>query len=367
MLTKTEILERERRGTMIAGIAAVAGVALILASFGDSAAGVRAGVGLADRLAEVDGERGKLVVASVVQLIGWMLLAVPLVFMFRAAAARSDRVRSGLVGLIIVAPLFIGIGGLVSAGSILQAATDFKDVPTATISKCVEEKAAEESKGDESKQGDGGSAEAPSATELEQLEEDCADETARDVRGEVSLAPLETGLGLAGLIGFTISVVYVSLWSMRTGLLSRFWGSLGLALGAVFVFFTLFTLIWFIYLGLLLAGWVPGGRPPAWAAGEAVEPPRPSGGLFGPRPGQAGSGDADERATDEWGEPVDGAIEGSGEELAPREAPEPRTAGEEAGGTGKPGGSAGGTGESGEAAGDEPPRGERRKRKKRNG
>ncbi|MDQ2623290.1 MAG: hypothetical protein M3Y45_09670, partial [Actinomycetota bacterium] len=268
MLTKTQILERERRGTLIAGIAAVAGVALILASFGDSAAGVRAGVGLAERLNEVDGERGRLVVASVVQLIGWALLAVPLVFMFRAAAARSDRVRTGLIGVLIAAPLFIGFGGLVSAGSILQAATDFKDVPVATITKCVDGKA-------EAAEG------TPTTAQLAEYEEECADDAAKDVRGDVSLASLETGLGLAGLLGFTVSVVYVSLWSMRTGLLTRFWGSLGLALGAVFVFFTLFTLIWFIYIGLLLAGWVPGGRPPAWAAGEAVEPPRPSGGLFG--------------------------------------------------------------------------------------
>lgn len=358
MLTKDQILERERRGTMIAGIAAVAGVALILASFGDSAAGVRAGVGLADRLAEVDGERGRLIAASAIQLIGWALLAVPLVFMFRAAAARSPRVRTGLIGVIIAAPLFIGLGGLISAGSILQAATEFKDVPASTITKCIEEKSGDAAEGDSAADGtpgdgggqaDGAAGQAgPTPTELEQYEEECADDAAQDARSSASLAGLETGLGLAGLLGFTVSVVYVALWSMRTGLLSRFWGSLGLALGAVFVFFTLFTLVWFIYIGLLLAGWVPGGRPPAWAAGEAVEPPRPSGGLFGGRGpagqdgpgGPAGSG-GDDPSVDEWGEPVGDTIEGTGDELAPREAPEPDGA-------------------------DEPPV-ERRKRKKRNG
>jgi hypothetical protein len=92
---------------------------------------------------------------------------------------------------------------------------------------------------------------------------------------------------------------------MRTGLLTRFWGSLGLALGAVFVFFTLFTLIWFIYLGLLFAGWVPGGRPPAWAAGEAMPWPK-GGGAFG-----GGRRDPDDGAQDGgavlegYGEPVE--------------------------------------------------------------
>jgi hypothetical protein len=62
---------------------------------------------------------------------------------------------------------------------------------------------------------------------------------------------------------------------MRVGLLTRFWGSLGIALGAVsFVFFQ-FALLWFIYLGLLLIARVPGGRPPAWESGESIPWPTP--------------------------------------------------------------------------------------------
>jgi hypothetical protein len=62
---------------------------------------------------------------------------------------------------------------------------------------------------------------------------------------------------------------------MRVGLLTRFWGSLGVALGAVsFVFFQ-FTLLWFIYLGLLLIARVPGGKPPAWKSGESIPWPTP--------------------------------------------------------------------------------------------
>jgi hypothetical protein len=33
---------------------------------------------------------------------------------------------------------------------------------------------------------------------------------------------------------------------------------------------TPFALLWFAYLGLLLPGRVPGGKPPAWEAGEAI-------------------------------------------------------------------------------------------------
>lgn len=311
MISKTQILAREKKWTLLAGIASVAGVALILATFGDSAAAVRASAGLAEKLREVDGDRSGLMIASVGQLIGWCLLAIPLVFMFKAAAARTTRIPNALVGVMVVAPLLLGVGSLLSASSVLQAATDFKDVDQAAITKCVDEKTADA----EEAAADSDSADEKSA---EDIRTECEDEEAKDVR-QTSLAPLETGIGLAGLLGFTVAVVYVSLWSMRTGLLSRFWGSLGIALGAVFAFFTLFTLVWFIYVGLLLAGWVPGGRPKAWAAGEAVEPPRP--GMI---------------KTDE------DVIEGTAEEVE-GEAPD------------FPNGD------------DDEPQGERRKRKKRNG
>jgi hypothetical protein len=50
-----------------------------------------------------------------------------------------------------------------------------------------------------------------------------------------------------------------------------------MALGvAALLLLVQFCLIFFIYFGLLLIGKLPGGRPPAWAAGEAV--PWPSAG-----------------------------------------------------------------------------------------
>ncbi len=91
------------------------------------------------------------------------------------------------------------------------------------------------------------------------------------------LAPLATGFGIAGQLGFVVAMVYTSLYAMRTGLLTRFWGSLGDSARCrvdPFLFFQ-FVLLWFVYLALLLFGKVPGGRPPAWAAGEAIPWPTP--------------------------------------------------------------------------------------------
>lgn len=309
MISKSEILEREKRWTLIAGIASVMGVAIILATYGDSSAAVRATNGLTDRLREIDGNHSSLIMASIGQFLGWALLAVPLVFLFKAAAARAPQVKTGLIGVMVAAPILIGAGSLLSAGSIIQAAGNLDQIDQAAITQCVADEVADLDS-------------EPTSDEREDLTIECEDDQARDLRGDTSLAPLETGIGLAGLLGFTVSVIYASLWGMRTGLLTRFWGSLGIALGAVFAFFTLFTLVWFIYLGLLLAGWVPGGRPKAWAAGEAIP---------WLKPGEAN--------------PDDDVIEGTGDEI--------EVSADEL--------------EPGEAA-DFPdePQGERRKRKKRN-
>lgn len=295
---------------MPAGIASVAGVALILATFGESAAAIRASEGLADSLRDVHADSGPLVIASVVQALGWILLAVPLVVLFRAASARSTRMRTGLIGVVIVGPLFLAVGSVLGALSVTEAADNFTQDGPAAIERCVERKSeANQDTGQSNRQGDanqgeadrqGGAADGDQAADSDVVAE-CEDQVARDERTSTSVAGIETGFGLAGLLGFTIAVVYTALWTLRTGLLNRFWGSLGIALGAVFSFFTLFTLAWFIYVGLLLAGWVPGGRPPAWAAGEAR--PWPKGGpLFG---GGKGNDESDETV-----------IEGEAEELS---------------------------------------------------
>jgi hypothetical protein len=256
-----------------------------------------------------------------------MLLAVPLVYLFKAASARAPQVRRGLIGVVIVAPLFLGIGSLLSASSVLDAATKVNDITPAQIESCVADKQQEAEDDPDSEVAD---------LTPDEITEECQDDEARDLRTGAPLSSLETGFGLAGLIGFTIAVVYCALWGMRTGLLSRFWGSLGLALGAVFVFFTLFTLVWFIYLGLLFAGWVPGGRPPAWASGQAM--PWPSGGgLFGNRDPGPGSDPEDG--------PGDGVLEGHGEPVE----------------------DIADASEAGESASGDSPQIERRKRKKRSG
>ena len=75
-------------------------------------------------------------------------------------------------------------------------------------------------------------------------------------------------------------MVYFPLQAMRAGLLTRFFATLGMALGGATILLLGQILIpdtlWFLWLGLLFfIGRTPRGRPPAWDAGEAIPWPRP--------------------------------------------------------------------------------------------
>jgi hypothetical protein len=73
-------------------------------------------------------------------------------------------------------------------------------------------------------------------------------------------------------------MVYVPLQAMRTGLLTRFFATLGMALGVASALLPQFGVLplglWFLWLGLVFLGRVPNGRPPAWEAGEAIPWPK---------------------------------------------------------------------------------------------
>ncbi len=235
---KAEVLEWERRWATPAAIAALAAVLLVVAAVVIATQAVGTGSSDATLLRDVDRHRAAQLISSILQAIGVALLAPPLYYLFRAARARSEAMRGQLVGVVIAAPLFLAGLAILSGVSTLHAATEFVG------------------------QGVMGTGEH-------------ADKIASDAISNAPLRPLAAGFGIAGQLGFLVAMFYTSLHAMRTGLLSRFWGSLGMALGAVSFIFFQFALLWFVYLAFLLLGRVPGGRPPAWAAGEAIPWPSP--------------------------------------------------------------------------------------------
>lgn len=240
-------MAREQRWSRPAALATLVAIALFAAAIAVGSK-VGGGSGESELLRNVDAHATARIVSSILQGIGVGLLAAPLAYLFQAANARSDRMRGQLIGVVVAAPLFLTVGAILTGISVVHAASDFAsaEVPH-LLAKGVS------------------------------LSGERANEAAGDTVTGESLRPLAAGFAFGGQLGFVVAMFYTALYGMRTGLLTRFWGSLGMALGAVSFFpvFFQFAVLWFAYLGLLIIGRVPGGRPPAWAAGEAVPWPTP--------------------------------------------------------------------------------------------
>lgn len=252
-----QVRERESRWALPAALAAFGAVLLILLQGFVSSV---SGSGEADALRSVDVHTGNVTLTSLMPALAFLLFAVPLVYLFRAVRARSGRVQPAVVAILVVAPLLVAVGTVLYGQAREEAAEHFvagESKPTISAQeakeKCEGEKPVAE-------------------CEKEKREDDAATHAISDA----SLTPLATILSLGGYLLLAIGLFYTCLWAMRTGLLSRFWGSLGMALGiAMLIGFVILAVVWFFYLGLLFLGFLPGGRPPAWEEGKAVPWPTP--------------------------------------------------------------------------------------------
>ncbi|HVW48507.1 MAG TPA: hypothetical protein VHA76_15730 [Solirubrobacterales bacterium] len=300
---KQDVLTWESRWSVPTGLLTFAAVVILIVS-AIVIAGVN-GTGEAELLNSAKESASSVTISSLLEAIGFLLLIAPLYFLFRAGVSRSSgKMKSQLVGVIVVAPLFFAISGVLNGIATNEAADTFtKGEAKSTLSA---EKGAEECREEQREKGTKAFAEKyeSGASPLKDCEATEQEESAAEnALSEASLRPAATGFGLAGRIGLAVALVYCCLWAMRLGLLSRFWGSLGMALGvAALLLLVQFCLIFFIYFALLLVNKLPGGRPPAWAAGEAVpwptagermakelEPKEP-----GPEPDEGGSDQAPE-------------------------------------------------------------------------
>jgi hypothetical protein len=230
-------------------------------------------------LISAHGEGGSVAIYAALQALGFLLLAGPLYFLFRATAVRSDRVRRQLVGVMIAAPVFFAIAAIMTGISTSEGADKF--VSGEAKAEMTKQEAATECRDelqdkDQEEFAEEWDEEAGVAPLAQCEKTEIEDDRAEQALSESSLQGLSVGFGLAGRLGLAIGLLYTCLYAMRVGLLSRFWGSLGMALGvASLLLAPIFVLIFFIYFGLLAIGKLPGGRPPAWAAGEAIPWPTP--------------------------------------------------------------------------------------------
>jgi len=237
------LLEREKRFALPVAAASIVAVALMIAGrLISSSAASSGGDGDAALLRGVDDGHGGVLLGLILIAIGTALIAIPLLYLFRATSARSPAVRSNLWGLIVVAPIFLAVSQVLDGIATIQSAADFVAL------------------------NPGGS-----TAHMDDIANQVTD-------NHQTLRAIAQGFAIAGVIGFTFGMVYTCLHASRAGLLTRFWGTLGMALGAVSILLFPLSVFWFGYFAFLVMGRFPGGRPPAWAAGVAIPWPDPSGG-----------------------------------------------------------------------------------------
>jgi hypothetical protein len=276
-VSESRILERERSRALPTAIATFAGLVLLIVATVVAQGALSGSESDSQVLSEFPDHRGTLLESAILQAIGLTLLIAPLFYLFQAASARSEQMRHALIGITVAGPLFLGASFIFQWVALDQASSEFATP--------------------------GGGVGIPVGEYAEDLIDD---------QGALGAAQ---GFDFAGRLGLAVAILYTALHAMRVGLLTRFWGTLGMALGVAILFFGPFALFFFfVPIGLLIGGWWPGDRPPAWDAGRAVP---------WPAPGEAPEPEDSDRPADpeQFAEPVEGTGTEVGGETA--ESPQP--------------------------------------------
>jgi hypothetical protein len=229
-------LAKERRFGRIAGAAAVlSGLALYVGGIWSQSLYADAPDNNDPaELRYLDRHSGEILASAVVQTVGMLLLTVVTLHLFRATRARRAAEPLVLAVVGIYGPVALALVTVSRAIALAVIAGDFADSPVQTL--------------------------------------DAADDAFND---PALLIPQY--LGISAVLALAFWLVKGSLDAMRIGLLNRFMGVVGIALGPAFVlgFGSLILPLWLIALGAMFVGRWPGGLPPAWESGEASPWPSP--------------------------------------------------------------------------------------------
>jgi hypothetical protein len=261
MANRVETLERERRGQKLAGFSAIAAAPLFIASLAiQQSGGVPLGGPRTERFRAIESASSDLLLSAILASLAIVAIIPPLLYLFRAAQARSERVNRAMVGFIFLGPGLLAVQGIVAYIAQSQVASDFV-------------------------------AQAGAGGDIYSLLEDLIDDS--------TAFQAAASLYIPASIGFVVAMFYTPLQAMRVGLLSRFFATLGMALGVSSLFIVpglsvLALMIWFGWLGFTILERTPKGRPPAWDAGEAVPWPKPGEEPVTPPPVAVVEGDATE-------------------------------------------------------------------------
>jgi hypothetical protein len=268
--------------------------------------GVAAASNEAEQLLNYQDHSGQLVFSAVITSLGLLLFTIPLYFLFRSALARAPRMRGFVGAFVIIGPIMVATQGTLFSLALKDASDPYvASAPAAEAKSRAAAARGQEARAEarnvttttnqattatgkaatETGTGTGAAGTAaavPPGACVKPVDDcisDAKDDLAHDTITNANPYRASQVTGLFGGLLLIIGAIYTLLWSMRTGLLSRFAATLGM----IFLVFLLLipalgpvgVVLWFAIVGLMLAGWWPRPRPPAWAAGEAIPWPRP--------------------------------------------------------------------------------------------
>ena len=257
-MNRKQILDREARGQAVAGWTAVAAApAMLVATFIRQGSSVPFNGLATEQFRAIDGASGSLLASSALQSVALLLVIPPLLYLFRAAQARSERVSGAMVGFIFIGPILLAVYFIASWAWQSQIASDFV-----------------------AQSGAGG--------DVYNLLDDLLNDS--------TLYQFASSLYIPASIAFVVATFYVALNAQRNGLLTRVSATLGMALAVSTIILPpgmLGLMIWFGWIGFTILDKTPKGRPPAWAAGESIpwlkpgDQPRPAVAAEAPIDGDA--------------------------------------------------------------------------------
>lgn len=178
-----------------------------------------------------DAHSSTVISGALLRAIGLAALAVPLVFLMRAAADRGARVPRFAPGLTVAGAVLSAVGTLAVAIASASISQRFADRTGITYDQ---------------------------AKEL--------------LKGQEVIA--SSAAGLLGSLALAFGFAMASLNSMRVGLLTKFVGWIGILAGVMVVLpvfspVPIIQALWLTAVAGLVYGRWPGGLPPAWEDGEA--------------------------------------------------------------------------------------------------
>jgi hypothetical protein len=329
---RERIIERERRWAVPAAVVALAPILFYIGSIVIvQRAGLAGGSSEAEQIISLHDHSSAVLASAIVRGIGFLLLPIPILYLFLATKARNPRVHAAMVGFVFIGPILFGVQGIVQAAGAGQAASDFVNLPPeqtrtfqqfqqqvkqnpseidkVTIYTAANSLEVEQTNGDfyaVNEYPSDRESDVTSALSGASIDTDTDSDTgtgppdalATHTTDNDGILQVSQGLLFPAVLGLVVMMIYLPLQALRAGLLTRFLGSLGMALGASMILIlpiaVLAMLAWTGFLGLLFVGRVPGGRPPAWDAGEAIPWQRPGEQPPEPRGGNTIEGDAEE-------------------------------------------------------------------------